>query len=467
MDYKPALEAYFQDKQELLERYVCRLAAIPSVKGEPAPGAPFGPEVARCLDQALAIADQLGLHAHNYDGYVGTVDLNDKPDAVHILGHLDVVAAGEGWTVTEPYQPVAKAGLLYGRGVADDKGPMAAALLAMAAVKQLGIPLKQNAKLILGTDEESGSADIAYYYAREPYAPCCFSPDADFPVIHIEKGSYKPTFTRRWPPQNALPRVTRLSGGLRINVLPGDAAAEVAGLDAAAVAGQAGRTAAATGVRFDLEDTPQGVRIAAKGVGAHAASPQEGNNAITALLELLCALPLAPGAATDALSALHALFPHGDTAGHALGIAQADEASGALTLAFSLLEVGEEGLEGRFDSRTPLCATADNCQKVAEAAFARYGISCTGEMGSAHHTPEDSPFVQTLLGCYEEVTGLPGQCIAIGGATYVHDIPGGVAFGPCMPGVQTNMHGPDERVSVSDLLTAAKIYALAIARLCG
>ena len=153
MDYKPALEAYFQDKQELLERYVCRLAAIPSVKGEPAPGAPFGPEVARCLDQALAIADQLGLHAHNYDGYVGTVDLNDKPDAVHILGHLDVVAAGEGWTVTEPYQPVAKAGLLYGRGVADDKGPMAAALLAMAAVKQLGIPLKQNAKLILGTDE--------------------------------------------------------------------------------------------------------------------------------------------------------------------------------------------------------------------------------------------------------------------------------------------------------------------------
>lgn len=41
----------------------------------------------------------------------------------------------------------------------------------MKAVRELGLPVSANARLILGTDEESGSADIAYYYAREPYAP--------------------------------------------------------------------------------------------------------------------------------------------------------------------------------------------------------------------------------------------------------------------------------------------------------
>ena len=58
---------------------------------------------------------------------------------------------------------------------------------------------------------------------------------------------------------------------------------------------------------------------------------------------------------TAALRALSALFPHGDCAGKALGIAQSDELSGALTLAFSLLTVNGTGLEGQFDSRVPIC----------------------------------------------------------------------------------------------------------------
>lgn len=71
---------------------------------------------------------------------MGTVDLNDQETALHILGHLDVVDPGEGWTVTEAFVPKLVDGLLYGRGTDDDKGPVAAALLAMKAVKDLGIP---------------------------------------------------------------------------------------------------------------------------------------------------------------------------------------------------------------------------------------------------------------------------------------------------------------------------------------
>ena len=102
--------------------------------------------------------------------------------------------AGEGWTVTEPFEPVIKDGKLYGRGTADDKGPAVAALYAMRAVKELGIPVKKNVRLILGTDEECGSSDIAVYYKQEKEAPMTFSPDAEFPVIKRGKGTASRSF---------------------------------------------------------------------------------------------------------------------------------------------------------------------------------------------------------------------------------------------------------------------------------
>ena len=169
---------------------------------------------------------------------------------------------------------------------------------------------------------------------------------------------------------------------------------------------------------------------------------------------------------TAGLHALNALFPHGDCDGKALGIAQSDDISGPLTLAFSLLEVTPTGLEGQFDSRVPLCADEENCKAVAETSFAKFGMTARGDMQEPHHTPADSPLVKVLLNCYEQYTGNKGECLAIGGGTYVHDIPGGVAFGCAMPGFNGNMHGADEHTCIADQLTAAKIFTQAIIDLC-
>lgn len=181
--YEEKINAYFdapERRAELVEA-ISRLVRIRSVREEPLPGMPFGPGPAAALAEGLKLAEELGFATRNYDNYVGTADLNDKETALHILCHLDVVGEGTGWTVTEPYAPKEVDGMLYGRGTDDDKGPVAAVLLAMKAVKELGVPLRRNARLLMGTDEESGSSDIAYYYAREPYAPYAFSPDAEFP----------------------------------------------------------------------------------------------------------------------------------------------------------------------------------------------------------------------------------------------------------------------------------------------
>ena len=78
-----------------------------------------------------------------------------------------------------------------------------------------------------------------------------------------------------------------------------------------------------------------------------------------------------------------------------------------------------------------------------------------------------SPLVKTLLECYSTYTGVSDpKPIAIGGGTYVHNIPGGVAFGCEFPDFDTKMHCANERARVDDLLKSAKMFALAIARLC-
>ena len=133
--------------------------------------------------------------------------MNNKDAQLDILAHLDVVPAGDGWTVTKPFEPVVKDGKIYGRGTADDKGPAVAALYAMRAVNELGIPLKKNVRLILGTDEECGSSDITHYYSVEKEAPMTFSPDASFPVINIEKGRIEGNFTAEFEPSDKLPKM--------------------------------------------------------------------------------------------------------------------------------------------------------------------------------------------------------------------------------------------------------------------
>ena len=470
MNWKEQIDRYFDDPAHRAElvNAVSRLVAVKSVKGEPGPEAPFGPGPKAALEEGLRLCAEMGFATRNYDNYVGYADLNDQAVQLHILGHLDVVGEGTGWD-TDPYTCVEKDGILYGRGVSDDKGPVCAALFAMRCVRDLGLPLKKNARLIMGTDEESGSADIAYYYAREPYAPQAFTPDADFPVIHIEKGHYHPDFGASWPAVVVEPRVSVLEGGFRTNVVPPEAQAEVLGLNAADVKPLCGAVEGKSGAVFTLTDMVGGVRIHCGGRNAHAASPDDGINAISALLEVLAALPLAQCQSTEAIRAMGSLFPFGDTRGRALGIAQSDAESGELTLNLALMTLSETGFSAKIDARVPICATKENCADVCAAALKSRNIVITGddEMTHVHVVEDDSPLVKTLLKCYETYTGeRDAKPIAIGGGTYVHDIPGGVAFGCDFPGFDPKMHSANEQASVDNLLKSAKIFALAIAELC-
>lgn len=465
--YRKEIEAYIDShRQEMLDD-ICALCRINSEKMPYTEGKPYGEGPFKALCEALEMAEKYGFAVKNYDNYVGAVDLNDGPAHLDILAHLDVVPAGEGWQVTEPFAPVEKDGKLYGRGTADDKGPAVAALYAMRCVKELGIPLKKNVRLILGTDEECGSSDIAHYYSIEKEAPMTFSPDGEFPVVNIEKGRLEGHFDASWEESAALPALVSLDCGVKANVVPGKAKALVKGLKLKDAEETAVRTERETGISFAMEETAEGLAILAQGEGAHASTPQEGKNALTGLLELLAGLPLADSPQREALTGLLNLIPHGDVSGSALGIAMEDALSGSLTLALSMLKVTKTGMEGVFDSRCPICATEENVLKVVKARMAEKGINLRNDsMIPPHHVDGDSPFIQVLNRVYEEYTGLKGGCLALGGGTYVHSLKNGVAFGASFPGTDNRMHGADEFAVIDELMASAKIFAQVIAELC-
>ncbi|MGN0145257.1 MAG: dipeptidase PepV [Clostridium sp.] len=465
--YKKQIEEYFEKNREQILNDICDQIRIKSDKGEAKENMPYGEGPAKALEAALKLADSMGFKTKNYDNYVGTVDFNDNEKGLDILAHLDVVPAGDEWTVTQPYDPVIKDGKIYGRGTADDKGPAIVALYALKAVKDLNIPLSKNVRLILGTDEECGSSDIEHYYAVEKEAPMTFSPDAEFPLINIEKGRFSEEFTSEYAEDTALPRVLSVNGGVKANVVPDKASAVVEGFTLDVVLKSCKEAEERTNVRFEVCQDGSLITINAKGKGAHASTPENGYNAITAIVELLSSLPCAKSEAFDRLCSVNKLFPHNDFNGAGCKVDMSDELSGSLSMAFTIFEYNTTSLKGTFDSRAPICANDENLTEVMKANMAKEGIVLgNGKLDPAHHVSADSDFVRTLLKCYEEYSGQKGECLAIGGGTYVHHLKNGVAFGCSLPGTDNNMHGNDEFAVIDELMLSGKIFTQAIIDLC-
>lgn len=471
MEEKELLEkitAYVEAHTDEMIEDARTLIAINSEKMAAEPGMPYGRGTAEVFTAAAKILAGHGMKVKNYENYVLTADLNEGEPCLDILAHLDVVPATDGFTVTEPFCPVVKDGALYGRGSADDKGPAMTALYAMRAIKELGIPVTKNCRLILGADEECGSSDIEYYYGIEKEAPMTFSPDADFPLINIEKGGLHLDLQAEVDPASAGEvRLVNAHSGVKINVVPAKAQAVIAGAAPEILQAAAQKTEAETGVTVTTAEEADGVHVLIEGLAAHAASPSMGNNALTALFVFLHEIPFSDPQVNEIFANLCRLYPHGDWNGKALGVNHADEESGELTLSLNMMTFDGAVLKAVFDCRAPLCANDANTTEVILKKYAEAGFTSEGgRMYAPHVVPADSPFVQTLLSCYEAVTGKKEKPLAIGGGTYVHHIANGVAFGCADPQVDNHMHGDDEFMMVEQMKKSAVIFALAIARLC-
>lgn len=443
------LAGYQDEMVKTLQKWV----AIPSVKGEAAPGAPFGTENRRALDCAMADCERMGFKTEIFDGYAGHADLGEGADdeALGILAHLDVVPVGDGWTKA-PFGGEVAEGKIYGRGTSDDKGPAVAALYAMRAVKEAGIPLKRKVRLILGCDEECGSSDMAYYKAHAVMPRSGFSPDAEYPVINIEKGGCHLLIAGKQEGLNVL----EMNVGERPNVVPGFASALVEG-DEAMV-----EKIAAMALPYPVSAKMEkgAVRIETVGVTGHAAMPEHGRNAIGQLLLLL--KDLGARGIVETLADKIGMTCYGEN----LGIAMEDKVSGKLTCSLDIIRTEGEEISALMDIRYPVLFHLEAALELLKTALPHCRVEDVGSR-KPHFVSESTELVQELLEAYHEVTGLEKKALAIGGGTYAQSMEEGVAFGAQFPGEPEMAHQADEFLRLHALFESARIFARAIVRLAG
>ncbi|MCR8670484.1 M20 family metallopeptidase [Agrococcus sp. HG114] len=115
-------------------------------------------------------------------------DPSDERPGVLVLGHSDVVPAGSGWSA-DPFNPRVDDGWLTGRGAADMKGGLAAALQAMAAVHRVRpeLPLE----LLVTVDEEDLATGILAHLDEPPaaYRACVVAEPTDLAVVIACRGA--------------------------------------------------------------------------------------------------------------------------------------------------------------------------------------------------------------------------------------------------------------------------------------
>lgn len=450
-----------EHQNELIET-TRALMAYNSVETEAYGDMPFGKTVGECLDKALEICRNMGFETKNVDYYAGHAEYGQGDELIGLLVHIDIVPAGDGWTV-DPFAGVIQDGKLFGRGSLDDKGPAAALIYALAAIKESGVKLNRRVRIIFGTNEETGSKCVEHYFEKEEMPTLGFTPDADFPAIFGEMGIM--IFDLVKPIKSQLDdggyRILSLTGGQRPNMVPDYAEARIQGgtqpIDDILKAYNAEK-----GGQVVKEMDGDVIVIKSYGVSAHGSTPEKGNNAISHLLCFLDCIDLAIGDAANFVR-FYALQIGLDLHGERMGCALEDEQSGKLVFNAGVLQMTETEARLTVNIRYPITETSEKVIKGIEDTMEPWQMVMADLSDTKPlYVPKDSELITTLMKVYSDYTGDHSEPISIGGGTYAKALKQGVAFGPLFPGREDTIHQKDEYVLVEDLVLMTKIFAKAI-----
>jgi succinyl-diaminopimelate desuccinylase len=332
---------------------------------------------------------------------------------VHFNGHIDVVDAGPGWTV-EPFEGVIRGGRVYGRGAADMKGGIAAAVLAATAVVDLVPDLAGAIELSVTADGKSGGLGGTGYLAAEGWFA---AGRVDHVIIPEPHGIGRVCRGHRglWAA-----RVTMTGPGGH-GALPFLAANPILGL----------------GDFIGLIQTDLAPSLAAR------------------ITRLPC-IPEAARAASLNISAIHGGLPDG------AGLPTPVVADSCRLV-----------LERRYGPEEDLALVRQEIAALADIVADRHGLAvAVDELLSLPPalTDADAAVVRALERAVEDVTGRAADIVVSPGAydqTHIQRLGAVrdcVAYGP---GLAELAHQPDEWVSIDDMVTAAKVMAAATLQLTG
>lgn len=418
----------------LFKKDLSKIVSIPSTRGPSQLHAPFGEKPRLVLNQVVSIAKSYGFKTGIVNDAMAYVQWGkDSSNYLGVVGHLDVVPAGSGW-VTAPFELTERNGRLYGRGVLDNKGPCMACLYALKILHEAHIRPEKTVRLILGSNEESGSQDIKLYLQQEPAPVFGFTPDCKYPVVYGERGIV-----------NYAIFISINDGSLKqISSLKGDQATDH--------------------VPDDIKAIINGQLIHIKGKKTPTNAPQLGENALTLLATKICQQHLVKGELARYFCWLADSF-HEKHYGEGLGINFSDVESGKLIVTPYLLRKTETGLRLEIAIRYPVTYQEDDVTAGLKKAMLPHSkLQVIRSLKSVSHDPND-PNIQIISQAYQEVTGLDATPVTTTGATYARFMPNIIAFGPSFPGQKGIAHKQDEWMNIQDLKLNIKIYLQAILRL--
>ena len=435
---------------------VIKLVNIRSVREEPLPGAPFGAGPRKVLDTVMEMGEQRGLVSHDYEhAAVASVALKQGEIDLGVWAHGDVVHEGSDW-IYEPYNAIEYKGCIIGRGSTDNKGQLVAILRTLQIFKELGIELKYNPGLYIGSNEESGMGDMigipgnpdAQGFLNLYKCPkLSLVPDGSFPVGYGGKGALRASLRAKTPWEGI-----KMEAGK--TETPGVAEVWFKTLKDCP----------------DMEDCKvergEVLKVTAESAPIHSAHPKADGNMVTIITKALLEHNLL--SEEDAKKAAFLNMASLDITGEKFGV----KAGGGKTKDLTFALVAVKDVDGKpemfINIRYPMETTYDKlCKQLSEFAEAN-GFELIEKNRGVDPYLLDSEWdvIKVLNQISNDVTGDDKEPYTLGGGTYAHRLPNALVYGmngnrppEDFPKGRGGAHGKDESVSLDRLQRGMRIYA--------
>ena len=445
--YQDLTTPYQQQLLQSLKEFV----AIDSVYDEKTVDAenPFGKGVSNALKYIENLARKDGFIVNNYDNKIVEILTNNEEKNISILAHADVVPVGTGWP-QDPFTVFKKDGTLYGRGVADDKGPLLAAYYGLKALRDNNLLGNYQVRFLVGGNEERGSLCMEHYFhtLKKKQPTLGFSPDSAYPLTYAEKGIIGFAVRKGID----LPELISLEGGVASN--------SVIERCEVIVKEDLNLISYLNDKEIDYSYLVKNgkMELVFHGLAAHGSVPWMGKNAA-----LIAIKSLGEFYKNEDLLNLYRLYS--DPRGEGVNAAAKSENMGTNSLNVGIVSIKNGKLEMIVNYRHVETVTAEQMINNIKEASKPFEIEVLGTSPLLFY-PKDHKLIKTLLRVYQEETGdYETQIIASGGGTYAKEADNVVAFGMDYPGYDSVMHGVNERTEIKFLFESMGIYAHAIIEL--
>lgn len=430
------------------------------------------------------IADNFGLTFRNVDNRVFEVILNgaeNMNESFGIYTHGDVVPADrqkwilEDGTRLDPYKMQIIGDKIYGRGTEDDKASIVASLFAMRAIKESGLKVKRDIRLIIETTEEIGGSGFKYYKERYTIPEYNVVLDNIYPVVTAEKGFVLilAEFNIREAGGKGI-EVVNITGGTTVTQIPASSTVTLRTPNPSGIKTKLDELARqfvkSNSGNFRIESTIKDqntLELTVFGISAHSSVPETGINPIPrAFLFLHTAMqemPFRKNHFTDAIQYVYDNYGL-NFYGKKMGIDYSDEFMGPLTISLTAVTFTEDRLQIAVSGRPPRGKEVEYLKKEIEEKLSLYKSKTSlvfdynvRVWNYMYRNPEGK-WINILLNIFGDITGKEAKPVSSNGGTTAKYLPNAVSFGPSMPGEKYMGHTANEYKKMSNLLLDTQMF---------